>query len=47
MWRRMIEDREAISQTVSATEDTDATITLIGADIGRRSTDIQNYDTAS
>ena len=29
----MVEDREAIPQTVSATEDTDATITLIGADI--------------
>ena len=29
----MVEDREAISQTVSATEDTDVTITLIGADI--------------
>jgi len=29
----IVEDREAIPQTVSATEDTDATITLIGADI--------------
>jgi len=29
----MVEDREAISQTVSASEDTDVTITLIGADI--------------